>query len=93
MSEGRQAVEALAWLSVDGDWDNGASLRAAYEVVRLVTRVALNVEDCKQLRDALLRSKEAWFEVSYNDGRKEVRCWDASRMSASGRTMESPAYG
>ena len=36
---------------------------------------------------ALLRTKEAWFEVSYKDGRKEVRRWDAPRMSRSSNVI------
>ena len=31
---------------------------------------------------ALLEARQAWLEVSYNDGQKEVRRWDASRMSS-----------
>ena len=27
--------------------------------------------------EVLLRTREAWLEVSYNDGQKEVRRWDA----------------
>lgn len=33
--------------------------------------------------DALLRTKEAWVEESYRDGRREVRRWDAARMKPS----------
>ena len=33
--------------------------------------------------DALLRTKEAWIEESYRDGRREVRRWDAVRMKPS----------
>ena len=32
-------------------------------------------------------SEEAWLEVSYSDGRKEVRRWDASRMSTSSNVI------
>ena len=38
---------------------------------------------------ALLRTKEAWLEVSYNDGRKEVRRWDAPRMSPSSNVINN----
>ena len=31
---------------------------------------------------ALLEARQAWLEVLYNDGRKEVRRWDAYRMSS-----------
>ena len=37
--------------------------------------------------DALLRTKEAWLEVSYSDGRKDVRRWDASLMSTSSNVI------
>ena len=36
---------------------------------------------------ALLRTREAWLEVSYRDGRKEVRRWDASLMSATSNVI------
>ena len=35
----------------------------------------------------LLRTKEAWIAVSYNDGRKEVGLWDASRMKPSSNVL------
>ena len=39
------------------------------------------------LATLLLRTKEAWLEVSYSDGRKEIRRWDASLMRPSSSVM------
>ena len=36
---------------------------------------------------ALLEARHAWLEVSYNDGQKEVRRWDASRMSSTSNVI------
>ena len=35
----------------------------------------------------LLRTNEAWIEVTYNDGRNEVRRWDAAYMKPSSNVM------
>ena len=45
--------------------------------------ISLDPPDSGAFLDALLRTKEAWIEVSYRDGRSEVRRWDAARMSPS----------
>ena len=37
--------------------------------------ITLDPQDSSDFLDALLRTKEAWLEVSYSDGRKEVRRW------------------
>ena len=49
--------------------------------------ITLDPQDSADFLDALLRTKEAWLEVSYSDGRKEVRRWDASRMSTSSNVI------
>ena len=49
--------------------------------------ITLDPLDPSDFLDALLRTKEAWIEVSYSDGRKEVRRWDASRMSTSSNVI------
>ena len=49
--------------------------------------ITLDPQDSSDFLDALLRTKEAWLEVSYSDGRKEVRRWDASRMSTSSNVI------
>ena len=36
---------------------------------------------------ALLEARRAWLELSYQDGRKEVRPWDASRMSSTSNVI------
>ena len=36
---------------------------------------------------ALLDARRAWLELSYQDGRKEVRRWDASRMSSTSNVI------
>ena len=54
---------------------------------RAVLPITLDPEGDADFKDALLRSKEAWIEVSYSDGRKVVRPWNASRMSASSNVL------
>ena len=49
--------------------------------------ITLDPQDSADFLDALLRTKEAWLEVSYSDGRKEVRRWDASLMSRSSNVI------
>ena len=49
--------------------------------------IALDPQNSADFLDALLRTREAWLEVSYSDGRKEVRHWDASRMSTSSNVI------
>ena len=49
--------------------------------------ITLDPMNSREFLQALLRTKEAWLEVSYDDGRKEVRRWDASRMSASSNVI------
>ena len=49
--------------------------------------VTLDPQNSEDFLDALLRTKEAWLAVSYNDGRKEVLRWDASLMRPSSNVM------
>ena len=49
--------------------------------------ITLDPPNPKDFRDALLRTKEAWLEVSFNDGRKEVRRWGASNMRTSSNVI------
>ena len=49
--------------------------------------IILDPVNSREFLQALLRTREAWLEVSYDDGRKEVRRWDASRMSASSNVI------
>lgn len=49
--------------------------------------ITLDPQDSSDFLDALLRTKEAWLEVSYRDGRKKVRRWDASRMQPSSNVL------
>ena len=49
--------------------------------------ITLEPQNSLDFLAALLRTKEAWLEVSYNDGRKEVRRWDAPRMSRSSNVI------
>ena len=63
---------------------NAPSARRTHREGRgAVLPITLDPDGEADFKDALLRSKEAWIEMSYNDGRKEVDHWDASRMSAS----------
>lgn len=52
-----------------------------------VLPITLDPEEPADFLAALLRTKEAWLEVSYNDGRKEIRHWDAPRMSPSSNVI------
>ena len=49
--------------------------------------ITLDPEKTADFQAALLRTKEAWFEVSYSDGRKEIRRWNASLMRPSSSVM------
>ncbi len=49
--------------------------------------ITLEPQNSKDFLAALLRTKEAWIQVSYNDGRKEIRRWDARRMSLSSNVI------
>ena len=49
--------------------------------------ITLDPENSADFLAALLRTKEAWLEVSYSDGRKEVRRWNASHMSLSSNVI------
>ena len=49
--------------------------------------ITLDPENSADFLAALLRTKEAWIEVSYSDGSKELRRWDASFMSPSSNVI------
>ena len=49
--------------------------------------ITLDPLDSADFLEALLRTKQAWIEVSYSDGCKEVRHWDASLMSTSSNVI------
>ena len=49
--------------------------------------ITLDPENSADFLAALLRTKEAWIEVSYSDGSKELRRWDASHMSPSSNVI------
>ena len=49
--------------------------------------IKLVPENSKEFKNALLQTKKAWIEVTYNDGHKEVKDWDASRMTSSSNVM------
>lgn len=42
--------------------------------------ITLDPSNSEDFLAALLRTKKAWLEVSYQDGRKEVRPWEANQM-------------
>ena len=52
-----------------------------------VLPITLDPEHSADFLTALLHTKEAWLEVSYSDGRKEVRRWYAPRMSPSSNVI------
>ena len=45
--------------------------------------ITLNPGDPTDFLALLLQSREAWLEVLYDDGRREIRRWNASRMRPS----------
>ena len=49
--------------------------------------ITLDPPDSQVFLHALLLTKEAWIEVSYRDGRKEVRRWNATRMRPSSNVI------
>ena len=49
--------------------------------------ITLDPPDSQVFLHALLLTKEAWIEVSYRDGRKEVRRWNATRMRPSSNVV------
>jgi hypothetical protein len=63
-----------------------AAPRAAHKGQRLSGRqeatlpITLDPPNSEDFRSALLRTKKAWITVSYQDGGREVRPWNATRM-------------
>ena len=49
--------------------------------------ITLDPENSAEFLATLLRTKEAWIEVFYSDGSKELRRWDASHMSPSSNVI------
>ena len=49
--------------------------------------IALVPANSNEFLDSLLRTTEAWIEVSYADGHKEVRRWKAKRMQRSSNVI------
>ena len=49
--------------------------------------ITLDPRDSEDFRAALLRAKEAWIEVSYQDGHREVRRWNATRMKSTSNVI------
>ena len=49
--------------------------------------ITLDPRNSADFLAALLSAKQAWLEVSYSDGRKEVRRWDASLMRPSSNVI------
>ena len=49
--------------------------------------ITLEPRNTKHFHDELLRTKEAWIQVLYSDGRKEIRRWNAQYMSPSSNVI------
>ena len=49
--------------------------------------ITLDPPNSEVFKAALLRTKEAWIEVMYHDGRKDVRRWDAKNIQPSSNVM------
>ena len=70
---------------------NAPSARRMYRKGRgAILPITLDPLNSSDFLATLLRTKEAWLEVSYSDGHKEVRRWDASFMSASSNVIGNP---
>ena len=54
-----------------------------------VLPITLDPEHQEDFLAALLRTKLAWFQVFYADGRRGVRPWNADRMSPSSNVMHN----
>jgi len=52
-----------------------------------VLPIALDPADESAFKEALLRTKEAWLVVTYQDGRRELRHWNASKMTAGSKVI------
>ena len=63
--------------------------QASLGVIRTTLPITLEPRNSKVFLAALLRTKEAWIQVSYNDGRKEVRRWNAQHMSPSSNVVSN----
>ena len=48
-----------------------------------VLPISLDPSPAQVFKEALLRTKQAWIVIAYEDGREEVRLWDADRISSS----------
>ena len=49
--------------------------------------ISLEPPDSEDFLAALIRTKKAWIEVSYKDGRKEVRPWNATKMKSTSNVL------
>lgn len=49
--------------------------------------ITLEPQNPEDFKAVLLRTKEAWIEVSYQDGRKEVKHWNAARMQSTSNIL------
>ncbi len=52
-----------------------------------VLPIALDPADESAFKEALLRTKQAWLVVTYQDGRRELRRWNASKMTAASQVI------
>lgn len=61
--------------------------RPAWEDQGKVRPIALDPPNKEEFLAALLRAKKAWVEMTYKDGRKELKPWDASHMTETSNVM------
>lgn len=58
--------------------------------------ITLDPPNSDSFRDALLRTKKAWIQVTYQDARTEVQPWNAGNMSVTsnviGNLRSRPAF-
>ena len=54
-----------------------------------VLPITLDPPDSQAFLNVLLQTRKAWIEELYSDGRKNVREWNASRMSLSSNVIHN----
>ena len=81
------ALDGSPPLALSRETNAPSAMRTRREGQGPTLPITLDPQNSADFLDALLRTKEAWLEVSYSDGRKEVRRWDASLMRPSSNVI------
>ena len=81
------ALDGHPPLALSRETNAPSAHRTRREVQGPTLPITLDPQNSADFLAALLRTKEGWLEVSYSDGRKEVRRWDASLMRPSSNVI------